>query len=222
MSRVSIARPMHVVGWVTALVALAWFATTQTGSEVDLRFAGWVRDLRAGTFNGDLDGLFLGVTEVFRPIFVAPAAAIGALLLWRRLRDMALLVPLAFATSIAMTYAMKWVLDRDRPAGGLRISELPALHDAAFPSAHVAGVTGTGMALVQVLVPMVRRGMAKALQWAVIALIGVVALSRVWVGAHWLTDVAGGLAAGIVGLIVALLVMRSAPVRRMMVGGRRF
>ena len=30
MSRVSIARPMHVVGWVTALVALAWFATTQT------------------------------------------------------------------------------------------------------------------------------------------------------------------------------------------------
>ena len=117
---------------------------------------------------------------------------------------------------------MKGVLDRDRPAGGLRVSELPALHDAAFPSAHVAGVTGTGMALVQVLVPMVRRGMAKALQWAVIALIGVVALSRVWVGAHWLTDVAGGLAAGIVGLIIARVVMRSAPVRRMIACGRRF
>lgn len=220
MSRVSIARPLHVVGWVAVLVALAWFATTRTGSEVDLRFAGWVRDVREGTLRGDLDGLFLGVTDVFRPMVVAPAAAIGALLLWRRLRAMALLVPLAFATSIAMTYAMKWLLGRDRPAGGLRLSELPALHDAAFPSAHVAGVTGTGMALVQVLMPVVRRGLATALQWAVVALIGVVAVSRVWVGAHWLTDVAGGLAAGIVGLIIALLVMRSAPVRRMLAGYR--
>ncbi|WP_295624110.1 phosphatase PAP2 family protein [uncultured Corynebacterium sp.] len=222
MSRVSPARPLHVIGWVTALVALAWFASTSTGAEVDQRFAGWVRDLRAGTFNGDLNGLFVGITEVFRPLYVAPAAVIGALLLWRRLRVMALLVPLAFATSIAMTYAMKWILDRDRPSGALRLSELPALHDGAFPSAHVAGVTGTGMAAIQVLAPMIRRGMATALKWAVVVLIGAVALSRVWVGAHWLSDVVGGLAAGVVGLIIALLVMRSAPVRRMMSGGRRF
>jgi len=117
---------------------------------------------------------------------------------------------------------MKWLLDRDRPAGPLRLSELPALHDGAFPSAHVAGVTGTGMALIQVLAPMVRRGLATALKWAVVALVGVVALSRVWVGAHWLSDVAGGLAAGVVGLIIALLFLRSAPVRRMMAGGRRY
>ena len=146
----------------------------------------------------------------------------AAFFLWRRLRAMALLVPLAFGAAIAMTYVMKWLLDRDRPAGPLRLSELPALHDGAFPSAHVAGVTATGMALIQVLAPMVRRGLAVALKWAVVALIGVVALSRVWVGAHWLSDVAGGLAAGVVGLIIALLIMRSAPVRRMTAGGVRF
>lgn len=222
MSRATIARPAHVVGWVAALVALAWFASTSTGGEVDLRFAAWVRDVRAGALDGSFDGAFLGITEVFRPMFVAPATLIAALFLWRRLRAMALLVPLAFGASIAMTYVMKWLLDRDRPAGPLRLSELPALHDGAFPSAHVAGVTGTGMALIQVLAPMIRRDLATALKWAVVALVGVVALSRVWVGAHWLSDVAGGLAAGVVGLIIALLALRSAPVRRMMAGGRRF
>lgn len=222
MSRATIARPAHVVGWVAALVALAWFASTSTGAEVDLRFAAWVRDVRAGALDGSFDGAFLGITEVFRPMFVAPATLIAALFLWRRLRAMALLVPLALGASIAMTYVMKWLLDRDRPAGPLRLSELPALHDGAFPSAHVAGVTGTGMALIQVLAPMIRRGLATALKWAVVALVGVVALSRVWVGAHWLSDVAGGLAAGVVGLIIALLALRSAPVRRMMAGGRRF
>lgn len=222
MSRATIARPAHVVGWVAALVALAWFASTSTGAEVDLRFAAWVRDVRAGALDGSFDGAFLGITEVFRPMFVAPATLIAALFLWRRLRAMALLVPLAFGASIAMTYVMKWLLDRDRPAGPLRLSELPALHDGAFPSAHVAGVTGTGMALIQVLAPMIRRGLATALKWAVVALVGVVALSRVWVGAHWLSDVAGGLAAGVVGLVIALLALRSAPVRRMMAGGRRF
>lgn len=222
MSRATIARPAHVVGWAAALVALAWFASTSTGAEVDLRFAAWVRDVRAGALDGSFDGAFLGITEVFRPMFVAPATLIAALFLWRRLRAMALLVPLAFGASIAMTYVMKWLLDRDRPAGPLRLSELPALHDGAFPSAHVAGVTGTGMALIQVLAPMIRRGLATALKWAVVALVGVVALSRVWVGAHWLSDVAGGLAAGVVGLVIALLALRSAPVRRMMAGGRRF
>ena len=222
MSRATIARPAHVVGWVAALVALAWFASTSTGAEVDLRFAAWVRDVRAGALDGSFDGAFLGITEVFRPMFVAPATLIAALFLWRRLRAMALLVPLAFGASIAMTYVMKWLLDRDRPAGPLRLSELPALHDGAFPSAHVAGVTGTGMALIQVLAPMIRRGLATALKWAVVALVGVVALSRVWVGAHWLSGGAGGLAAGVVGLIIALLALRSAPVRRMMAGGRRF
>lgn len=222
MSRATIARPAHVVGWVAALVALAWFASTSTGAEVDLRFAAWVRDVRAGALDGSFDGAFLGITEVFRPMFVAPATLIAALFLWRRLRAMALLVPLAFGASIAMTYVMKWLLDRDRPAGPLQLSELPALHDGAFPSAHVAGVTGTGMALIQVLAPMIRRGLATALKWAVVALVGVVALSRVWVGAHWLSDVAGGLVAGVVGLIIALLALRSAPVRRMMAGGRRF
>lgn len=221
MRRAAIARPLHVVVWVVALAALAWFASTPTGAEFDLRFARWIGDLRMEVPGGGVDSLLMGVTEVFRPLFVGPAALLGAILLWRRLRAMALLVPLAFGTSIAMTYVMKWLLDRERPGAALQLSELPALHDAAFPSAHVAGVTGTGMAVLQVALPMVSRAVAQLLRWAVVALIAVVGLSRVWVGAHWLTDIAGGLAAGVVGLIIALLILRAGPIRRMAGAGFR-
>src|SRR5699024_8072859 len=155
--------------------------------EFDLRFARWIGDLRREIPDGGVDSLLMGVTEVFRPLFVGPAALLGAILLWRRLRAMALLVPLAFGTSIAMIYVMNWLRDRERPGAALRLSELPALHDAAFPSAHMAGVTGTGMAVLQVALPIVGRAVAALLRWAVVALIAVVGLSRVWVGAHWLT-----------------------------------
>jgi membrane-associated phospholipid phosphatase len=103
---------------------------------------------------------------------------------------------------------MKWFLDRDRP--GEEFS-LVSLHDAAFPSAHVAAVTSSGMATIQLAMPVLRRTAKKLLDLAIIALIGAVALSRVWVGAHWLTDVIGGLIAGIIGLIIALLVLRRWP-----------
>ena len=221
MRRAAIARPLHVVVWVVALAALAWFASTPTGAEFDLRFARWIGDLRMEIPDGGVDSVLVWVTEVFRPLFIGPVTLLGAILLWRRLRAMALLVPLAFGASILMTYAMKALLDRERPGSALRLSELPALHDAAFPSAHMAGVTGTGMAVLQVALPIVGRAVAALLRWAVVALIAVVGLSRVWVGAHWLTDVAGGLAAGVLGLILALLILRAAPVRRLAGGGFR-
>ena len=113
---------------------------------------------------------------------------------------------------------MKWLLDRERPAPRCNC-RMSALHDAIPP--HVAGVTGTGMAVLQVALPMVSRAVAQLLRWAVVALIAVVGLSRVWVGAHWLTDIAGGLAAGVVGLIIALLILRAGPLRRVAGGGFR-
>lgn len=220
MRRAAIARPIHVAVWVAALAALAWFASTPAGARFDLGFARWVGDARAEMPDG-VDSVLVWVTEVFRPLFIGPVALLGAIVLWRRLRAMALLVPLAFGASILMTYAMKALLGRERPGAALRLSELPALHDAAFPSAHMAGVTGTGMAVLQVALPIVGRAVAALLRWAVVALIAVVGLSRVWVGAHWLTDVAGGLAAGVLGLILALLIIRAAPVRRLAGGGFR-
>nr|WP_120491444.1 phosphatase PAP2 family protein [Corynebacterium lactis] len=201
MARARIAAPVHFVGWVAALIALAWFTQSAAAERLDGSFAGLVAGLHGGT----LDGVMVGLGDVIRPAYIAPATLIAAAVLWWRFRAMALLLPASFGASIAVTYAMKWFLGRDRPGEGL---SLVSLHDAAFPSAHVAGTTSTGMAVIQLLLPVLRNAARKLLDAAIIALIGAVALSRVWIGAHWLTDVIGGLIAGIVGLIVALLVLR--------------
>ena len=197
-----IAQPIHVIGWIVALIALAWLSTTDPARQLDTSFA----NLISGERGGALDAWMLDLSQVMRPLYIAPATLVGAALLWLRFRRWALLLPASFAASIAVTYAMKWFLDRPRPAGDLSIVNL---HDAAFPSAHVAGTTSAGMALIQLAMPVLRRTARRLLDWCIIVLIGAVALSRVWVGAHWLTDVIGGLFAGIVGLIIAMLLMRS-------------
>ncbi|MDO5029301.1 MAG: phosphatase PAP2 family protein [Corynebacterium sp.] len=207
MARVRIARPMHVVGWGIALVALAWFTGTQTAGNIDRDFAGWVSGFH-GQGGGSVDSFMLSLSEIIRPLYIAPVTVVGALVMWSRFRAWALLLPASFGSAILVTYAMKWYLDRDRP--GAEFS-LVSLNDAAFPSAHVAAVTSSGMATIQLAMPVLRRTAKKLLDLAIIALIGAVALSRVWVGAHWLTDVIGGLIAGIIGLIIALLVLRRWP-----------
>ena len=207
MAGVRIARPRHVVGWLAVLGALAWFTQTQLAGSVDQSFAQWMSGLQ-GTGDGRVDSFMLSLGDVVRPMYIAPVTLVAAAVLWFRFRAWALLLPASFGSAIAVTYAMKWFLDRGRP--GEEFS-LVNLHDAAFPSAHVAAVTSSGMAAMQLAIPVVRRTARKLLDLAIIALIGAVALSRVWVGAHWLTDVIGGLIAGVIGLAVALLVLRKWP-----------
>lgn len=207
MAGVRIARRRHVVGWLAVLGALAWFTQTQLAGSVDQSFARWMSGLQ-GTGDGRVDSFMLSLGDVVRPMYIAPVTLVAAAVLWFRFRAWALLLPASFGSAIAVTYAMKWFLDRGRP--GEEFS-LVNLHDAAFPSAHVAAVTSSGMAAMQLAIPVVRRTARKLLDLAIIALIGAVALSRVWVGAHWLTDVIGGLIAGVIGLAVALLVLRKWP-----------
>lgn len=190
-----------VVVGLAVLVAAAWFVQTTAALRLDRSAIEVLLPLR-GTA---VDSFFIWLRAVVRPVTLAPVSLIIALLLWWKLRRLAFLVPLSFAVSIAMTYAVKWVVGKPRPGQGLSLVDA---HDAAFPSAHVAGIASTGMALWSVLAPMLRRTAKKLLRIAVVALIGVMALARVWVGAHWLTDVLGGLVVAVIGLSIAMLVLR--------------
>jgi len=76
-----------------------------------------------------------------------------------------------------------------------------------FPSGHVAVVAAMAM----VMTPYLKRGW-KAVPWIVVA---IVALGRMYVGAHFPLDLVGGAAVGIaVGALFNLLfVARNAPLR---------
>lgn len=89
--------------------------------------------------------------------------------------------------------AIKFAVERPRP--------VPSLYDGisefAFPSGHAT----MAMAAYGFMAVMIARGTQPARRWLVFAgaalLIGAIALSRVYLGAHWLSDTLGGLSLGL-------------------------
>jgi membrane-associated phospholipid phosphatase len=125
------------------------------------------------------------------------------LLAWRRSWLRLAAFALAVITSELLIGWMKAAVDRPRPP-----DRLIATTGAAFPSGHAIATAVTAVGLVLVLAP----PGPKRWRWEVNAVIftSVMALSRVYLRAHWLTDtVAGallgaGLALGWPALLMAL------------------
>jgi undecaprenyl-diphosphatase len=136
---------------------------------------------------------------------------IAALLLlaWRRHWLRLAAFALAVATSEVLIWGMKAAIDRPRPP-----SSLIATTGASFPSGHAIASAVTAVGLVLVLAAPGRQRW----RWEVRAVefTAVMALSRVYLRAHWLTDtVAGallgaGLALGWPALLMALRYRRDA------------
>ncbi len=128
--------------------------------------------------------------------------AIGALLLLRR-RWHALVF---WAASVGLVYALVWIskalYNRPRPP-----DSLVATTGASFPSGHSATAAVVALGLVFLFAPIVKRRwhwFGAAASWATL-----MAASRVYLRAHWFTDVVAGVALGaVVALTAAVLVDR--------------
>ncbi len=129
---------------------------------------------------------FAGSVWVNWPIRVVVMVALGVRRRWLQLS--------AFLTSVVTSELLigflKGVYERPRPVGGLL-----ATHSWSFPSGHaVAGaVTAVGIVIVT-LPPGPRRW-----RWEVYASVfaGLMALSRTYLGVHWLSDVLAGTLLGV-------------------------
>jgi undecaprenyl-diphosphatase len=144
---------------------------------------------------------WLGSAWVNWPLRAAAAVLLVRRSHWLRLAAFAL----AVATSEVLIGTVKAAVDRPRPPGSLI-----ATSAAAFPSGHAVASAVTALGLVLALVP---AGPARW-RWEVRAVVfaGVMALSRVYLRAHWLSDtVAGGLlGAGLaLGWPALLMALRS-------------
>jgi membrane protein DedA with SNARE-associated domain/membrane-associated phospholipid phosphatase len=177
-------------------------------------------DREAGTLAGRLatDPL-IEIAKVVTELGSLPvvAALTLATTVWaltqRRSIDAAALA-IGLALTVLAVHVAKAAYDRGRPSGGLVDVNL-----AAYPSGH----TAYAVALVACATVLVRGGSGWAVRFALVtvavALVALVGLTRVYLRAHYLTDVIGGAALGVaVWALVGTLAVIAGHVRHN--GGR--
>jgi undecaprenyl-diphosphatase len=152
-----------------------------------------------------------GIGVLGSPAVLAVALAAAGLAWWARARSWRQLALLGTALGGALGLSMltKQLTHRPRPPAAEAIGHWAGF---AFPSAHAAcAAAGYGM-LAALLAACTPRWGRKVALWAgAVAIACVVALSRLYLGASWLTDVLGGLALGAAWLTGLLTVARTVP-----------
>ena len=193
-------RDVAVTAVVLALTAVAFAAVADHGILAHIQRADdwWLRLMTSGrlapvtliakVFN------VLGLVYVTLPVRLAIA---GFLALRRRWWHLA-----AFAAAVVLSEVLigllKGIYDRGRPPGSL-----VATSGASFPSGHSIAATVTVVAAVIALVP---PGRARVAWGAAAAGFSVLmALSRAYLGAHWLSDALAGVLLGTSCALLAAL-----------------
>ncbi|RZU36668.1 undecaprenyl-diphosphatase [Streptomyces sp. BK022] len=114
----------------------------------------------------------------------------------------ALAVPFVVVVAYGVNAAVKLLVREDRPCQSLRVATLeacPAPGDWSFPSNHAAIAAAAAVALLFV---------SRRLGAVAVVAACAMAVSRVWVGAHYPHDVLAGVAVGAVSALLAMAALR--------------
>jgi undecaprenyl-diphosphatase len=159
---------------------------------------------------GGPDGPFAAVCNVLYVIGGGWATtALVPLAMWPPSRRFVLSLGAAIATQAAVVWALKLAFGRVRPWVRLGLPPpIGAPHDGSFPSGHAAGSFCVA-AFVALALPVAwpqSAGRARITSVALFIVAALVALSRVYLGAHFPGDVFGGAVIGsLVGVVAGTL-----------------
>ena len=213
---------MHLTIGALALVALAWiFGSIAAGVtsrdpivQLDQQLAEWFnqhgtpfffRTMTVVSFFGSGDWIYS----------VSGLAAL--LLMWRRAWYPVLLLLFAIPCGGWLNVLLKSAFERERPVVA---HPLVALESFSFPSGHTMGATlFYGLAVVFAFY-WVRAWRSRV--WIIAAasfVVFLVGLSRIAIGAHFLSDVVGAIAAGLAWLSICVTAIETLRRRRMMKTG---
>jgi undecaprenyl-diphosphatase len=147
----------------------------------------------------------LGGAWIYLPVSIAVAC-----LLIRRRPRVAAVVCIGCLGIKGLDVLLKWAYGRDRPH---IFPPLTSARGGSFPSGHVV----TTLVVLSLLAALVRPGLGDRsrvlLVVAVAGAVGIVGLSRVYLGVHYPTDVLGSVLVGGAWLWGALIALRRAAIR---------
>lgn len=195
----------------TGLVALANFAfraaSGDTISNIDMSAANLMRETR----NAPADELMTVITMMGDTVvMLALAAAIIGWLVWRKAYRAAYAAAFAIIAAKLFEMAVKFGIQRARP------TELAytGIDLFSFPSGH-ATMSAVIFGILAVLVSHSMGRWGRAIVYALCAVCAVlIGFSRIYLGAHWLSDVLAGLAFGAVMAAVFGVAIEAIPPRR--------
>ena len=192
-----------------AFGGLTWYVVSHKHSALlDTRVTAWAVAHRTGW----LTGIMRVVTWLGSTAVIIPLGLIIGIWFVRRRHEWRPLVLLAAAVAgaVALYDIVKVLVGRPRPPPAIWIGHFPA---AAFPSGH-ATQTVAFYSLLAIIAGAGRSPRVKLALWSAAVLAAlVVGFSRIYLGAHWLTDVLGGYALGALCAAVVVIVMLIASAR---------
>jgi membrane protein DedA with SNARE-associated domain/membrane-associated phospholipid phosphatase len=146
----------------------------------------------------------LGSTRVLLAVVIA-----AALLWWFRSHSLrpALVLTAAYAGAVALSDALRLLVDRPRPPAAQMVGHFAG---SAFPSGHAAQSIAVYGVLAALLAGSGASWTTKVMSWsAAFALAAIIGVSRIYLGAHWLTDVLAGWALGALWLFALVTAVRT-------------
>jgi membrane-associated phospholipid phosphatase len=213
-------RALAIVGWSAFLIAgmiflaIGWNVSTRAPLVfLDARIAAWLHE-RASP---GLTQFMLAVTHAHSPAAIAALSLLFALVL-ARLREWYWMLTLALtvAGGFALNAVLKQAYERARPHFD---DPLLTLETFSFPSGHTAGAVLFYGVLAAFLVSRYygRLQRAACVIAALIAL-ALVAFSRIYLGAHYLSDVLAAACSSTAWLVLCLAAVHGLVRRKMQAG----
>lgn len=136
-----------------------------------------------------LDGVMEGITFLAEPV---PAALVILIFYWSVDRERGEYLLYTVLLSLLCNNMIKGLVDAPRPIGqpGVRSHRLHTATGSSFPSGHTQGAASLATALALLL-------KKRWFTWLAALFVGLVALSRIYLGLHWPRDVLFGAALGV-------------------------
>ncbi len=175
----------------TAFLALALIAATHQVSDLDRQTRGLVQLIRLPALDVGMNG----ISALGENYGLIPLIALGVAIVWRSSRRWALILPLLMAGTGVLQLVAKWAIDRPRPN----------LAAWGFPSGHVLSLAVFfGLMTYLLAVSTATRARRRLGYVGCAAIVLAVAFSRLYLDAHWISDVAGGLTLGLAYLLLTI------------------